>query len=257
MRHLGKFVLLSGVVFFLFACTPGSNNGEKAKIDDTKELRTNEEVKAIIHENFKEMSTAMDEVHAEYKEDWSEPNQKWIYNPNEDEEGFEEPKRIGTAALESHVDEQFLDTIVKEYLQAYFCNCDRYHIFSSSDADIRFEVLEQDDSYVKARAIRLYDYIYENPGTFTYEYIKDGDNWKLLDVAFVTTEEEPLNITFEDVEYYIDYETEKKKETILVEEYEEDGTDYLVIKRDGWIDVMDKENSKLNYHRSVVLNGKR
>lgn len=255
-RWLLSLICIS--ITFLFACGSHSNNNTKQvqNPDDHVEQLSKDEVQEIIHNNFQMLREEMNQIYNDYEAEWTELMSTWIEKPDKavTSSDFKKPQEIVTEALSPYVSEPLIDDIVKEYLLAYFCQCNDYYIFQESDAEIRFEVLEQRENYFKAKSLHLYDYVHENPGTFTYEYEKTDDGWKFKHIGFVSAEEEPLDITFDEIKYYTDLSTGEKKEAVLLEEIEVDGREYLVIQREGWVDVIDKEDSSLHYEKSKIYN---
>lgn len=250
-RHWLLFILLIGTGL-LFGC--GTTSLSKV---DSVEQQTNAlseaEVQGIIQGNFKAMREEMNQIYETYGAEWTDPVPEWVKSRGTSAD-FAEPKAIGKEALSPYVSDSLIDQIVTEYLQAYFCECDDYYVFQETDAEVRLNILEQDEAYFKAEALHLYDYVYKNPGTFTYEFEKTDEDWKLLAVEFVSAEESPFDLTFEEIQYYTDVATDEVKEATFIDEIEVAGREYLVVSREDWVDVIDKQDSSLHYEKSKEYN---
>jgi len=89
---------------------------------------------------------------------------------------------------------------------------------------------------------------YDPPETIVLDYVKEDEKWKLAGYQTISTEEEPFNLTFEDLQYsFTDYETGKVIEGEFVDEIEHDGENYLVIKYGEYQMVRNVKDSTFGY----------
>src|SRR5699024_12483343 len=124
----------------------------------------------------------------------------------------------------------------------------------------RFQVLEQTEKSFKASTIRLATFAEYDPSeTVVLDYVQEDGNWKFNGFEKIPTEEEPLNLTSEDLKYaFTDPESGKVIDGELVEETVIDGEDYIVMKYDDYYEVRNVKDSSLILYEeseSVVEEG--
>lgn len=255
MKRRNFFLIAIILLLVLVGCEFGA--GGKSKANSSKKAvkeKTTEEIQSIVHESFESIQVAMEELHKKNKDKWSADNAVWVTDPEKDEEGFKEAYDLAEESLTDLVTSDFMETLATEYLQAYFCECDSYYVFSDKDAMTRFEVVSQDKNSFTTSSLFLYDFYYEDPGTYTFDYIKEDGKWKFNGAEFISAKDKPLDLTFEDVAEYKDFETGKMKRSKLIDEIKVKGRKYLVISRDFWVDVIAVKDSTINYELGKKYN---
>src|SRR5690625_4794862 len=147
------------------------------------------------------------------------------------------------------VTEQGFEDMIGKYLYVYMGQSDIWGIVRESDIVIRFQLLEQTENSFKVSTLRLAtEAEYDPPETIVLDYVKEDEKWKLAGYQTISTEEEPFNLTFEDLQYsFTDYETGKVIEGEFVDEIEHDGENYLVIKYGEYQMVRNVKDSTFGY----------
>lgn len=221
-----------------------ANDAEPKETEQAPEL-TDEEAKKIIIEGFRNIELEMEKLQEEHSQvwmqvDWLEPKDAEIY-----EEGME----ITRAALADYIAEPSLDDYVTTYLYAYFNFLDGSGM-SSKDIGVRFEVVEQTEDSLKASYLLLADEAeYVTPGKRIVQFIKEEESWKLSDDEFISAEEEPLELTFADLEDYYQLLAENYDmpgELELIDEVENGEETFIVYAMDGFVMARNVSDSSLN-----------
>src|SRR5699024_9416180 len=152
--------------------------------------------------------------------------------------------------IQEFVTEKGLEEMIIPYLSVYLRDTDRWGIITEEDIGVRFQVLEQTEKSFKASTIRLATFAEYDPSeTVVLDYVQEDGNWKFNGFEKITTEEEPLNLTSEDLKYaFTDPETGKVIEGELVEETVIDGEDYIVMKYDDYYEARNVKDSSLIFY---------
>lgn len=163
-------------------------------------------------------------------------------------EEFLEASAALQQALKPLLTDEALDTFGDGFLITYFCECDAYFTWSVYDLKAQFMVTEQTADTFVATSITLGNELYNEGFTSEWHFKKDKGQWKLDDYVYVSTDEELLALTFEDIDAAF-FDDEAKQSTItFVDEVERDGSSFIVIKTDhDYIQAYDTETGALNH----------
>lgn len=255
LKKRKMMIVLLFVLMLLIVLGLVLNHKQELKATEQKpSVRTVEEIQSIVHDNFSNVQQTMEKLKQRYYTEWNGGEVGWQETPEEHIENFSKKYNITKHTLTTYLTDEVVDELVTEYMQAYFCECDLFYVLNERDATTRFEVMQQSEKRFTVRSLFLYDYYYEDPGTYTFNFVKEDEAWKLAHAEFVSATEVPLNIRFEDVEDYIDFKTNERVESEFIEEIEVSGKKYIVIKRDDWVDVLSVEDSKIEYNLGKKYN---
>src|SRR5699024_3419103 len=142
--------------------------------------------------------------------------------------------------------------VIKDEVHAlhkvYTCYCDNYFIYEPKDTKVRFEVTENTNDMFKAETMTLDDG-YGTGWTNKWTFKKEDDEWKLSNYDYVLPDEEPLPLTYEDLEdAYDDPETEGSETIKCIEYIGIEDIPHLVIQRENNdIEIYNTNTGVMNY----------
>lgn len=264
MKKIYLFVILLLLTLLLFGCNTeaenGSNDSANEKIESNKDveeldtseeenveeskLMSDEEIKEIIKNNLDEMEHS---VQANFDESIM-PINETTFAAGESSVKAESIVSNTKNDFENLVAQDALDKWVRIYLYSAYISYHREYL-NSDDLHTRFEVVNQSDDQFEVSFINLENdsgvsYI---AGTQHLFYINENDSWVIQKREYISPEEKPLHLTFDDLkEYYSQFDEDKIKFE-AIEETEVNGIKYLIYKLDNQYHARNVNDSMYNY----------
>lgn len=173
----------------------------------------------------------------------------WFMLEDEDPDEFaDELKRI-KYSLSAFITDDYLDKQARELLEVYTCYCDSYFVFDEKDTLAGFELTELTNDTFKAETITLDDGFYGVGWTNEWSFKKEDGAWKLDNFDYTFADDEPLQLTYKDIEHsYYNEETGKLEAINFVEYINVDDVQHLVIQRkSGDIEIYNTETGVMNF----------
>lgn len=221
------------------------DKGEKKVIKDKiqKELTT-EEAAEVVRDNLRQIEDAlpnyselppdegdaMFQTIADIRDDNYKENEEAISLINEVKED-----------LKDYFTENSLERMAIRYLVDAHSSMDKDFLIAR-DIEARYTIEKQEDNTFTFSFIRLVDEEgTRSAGTFTVQYAYENGKWRMVDYNFLSTDEQSLQLTFDDLDFYYtrlremtandDYAQNYDYEPIEIMEIGYD--DYLVFELDG------------------------
>lgn len=260
-RH-GWLILIIAILFILSACNVAEEAGVEVKDElDTAKVKSAskeeateslnvEEVQKIIEGKVLEMHSVMRQIIDDHDEEWFTKMQKWVLNEENEDEYFKVELDQVRAELSSVMTDQAFVQLAKDLLPFYFCDCGAYDTIREKDARIGVEIINQSANYFQATSLSIGDVAFREKGwTNKWGFKKDGADWKLDKHQYIQAEEEPLNLTFDDLDYaFKDYETDKIRKIEFVENIMFEDREHLIIQyEDGFYDAYDVKDGSVYF----------
>lgn len=219
---------------------------EQVEEEEDFEKLTDEEAQKIIQKNLKATHEIVKKLVQE-NQDWYTLNYEDILSQEGQSEEVQEALTKVEKALAKVMTEKALENkaLTSEYLYAFTCQCDSFMLPMPADADVQFRMEDQTETTFTATSLIPHTEgpMEVTPGTYTWHFIKEDGVWKYDEITFVSADEEPFDLTFEDVKqiysYYSDIE--------LLDEVEDGNDTYFIIKTDDFILAVNKHDSRTNY----------
>ncbi|MBP1971359.1 flagellar biosynthesis GTPase FlhF [Virgibacillus natechei] len=244
MLKKSNLLLLFLLVLLLSACNEdvdaneaqNENQDEEStheeQEEETAELEV-EEVQQIMEENVKEIHRIMSQIHDENYLEWTQ--QEWSMDIENEGEEFQAAFAIVRESLTELMTDNGLDQQVEHLLRSYFCGCDTYGVFMETDTQINIEIMDQSEDRFQATSMTLgSEALIHHGWTNEWHFKMEGENWKLDEYHRIDPDEEPLDLTFDDLQNaFRDYETGEIKEMELVDETEIGGERFIIIKNES------------------------
>lgn len=238
-------MMVFSISFILIMAACGDEEAvevSEVQADEKEEtaLLADNEIKAIIIDNLQQIDEVMDGIQEEYTHEWQ--GATWIDEPSVDQEKFDYAENIVREKLAHLATPSYLDSVSHAYLIQYFNWLDSFMIDEHS-LDVRFQVLDQTEDQFVVQAIQLFhEQGYQSVGTNVLTYVKQDGGWKAHYYEYVNTDDEYLNLTFEDLEEY--YGPGKIE---FVEEVTRGNETYIVTKQDDIYEARNVRNSETDY----------
>lgn len=244
------WILMLLFSFLLIGCNtntetePTIKKVEKSDEENDEKTMSDEHIKDIIKTNLDKME---DRVQADFDESLM-PIDENTFAAGKSSEKTENIVDETKEDFEHLVAANLLDEWVRCYLYSTYVSYHREYL-NSDEIQTRFEVLDQSDDHFEVSFITL-----ENEGGISYlagtqhlHYIKENEHWVIEDIEFITPDEKPLNLTFDDLKEYYSQFNEGNLSFEAIEETEIDGVTYLVYKIDNLYYARNVNDSMYNY----------
>ena len=211
------------------------NSGANAESEGSD----NEKLKHNLNSTVKQIHTFMSE---------EQDTHDWFMLEEEHPNKFKKELNRIKQPLSAFIADSALKEQAQTLLKVYSCYCDNYFIYEPKDTKISFEVTEKTDDMFKAETITLDDG-YGTGWTNKWAFKKENDEWKLSNYDYVLPDEEPLQLTYEDLEdAYDDPETEESEAIKFLEYIDIEDIRHLVIQRENKdIEIYNTNTGVMNY----------
>ncbi|WP_029425269.1 hypothetical protein [Alkalibacillus haloalkaliphilus] len=257
MRNYFIFLLI-GLFFLISACEESAvekedsleNDQEKEEEVASEEEKTNnelslEEVREIIEQREEEEEKILEQVLDNHFHDFSGVN--WGVEVGEDDQEFDKAVGIVREELSEVMTADMLDEEAETITIATFCECDAYYSGMES-VDARLEIVEQTEEYFQVKFLSIEPMGMDEQGGIQNVWdfkLEDQDTWKLDQKQAISPEEEPLNLTVDDMkEVYNNWGNSVE----FVEEREYEDENYLVFKdSNDFYNVWNVKDASTNY----------
>lgn len=247
-----KWLLLLLFSFLLIGCNTNTETEPTIKVKNVEKSDEENDEKTMSDAHIKDIiKTNLDEMEYSVQTNFDEslmPIDETTFAAGESSEKAENIVSETKKDFEHLVAASILDEWVRCYLYSAYVSYHREYL-NSDDIQARFEVLDQSDDQFEISFITL-----ENEGGVSYlagtqhlYYIKENEHWVIEEHEFITPEEEPLNLTFDDLKEYYSQFNEGQLSFEAIEETEVDGVTYLVYKIDGQHYARNVDDSMYNY----------
>ena len=224
-------ILLILLIAFLSACKDEESLDAESEteIEEETEVEEEEEPEPVVEELTTEeaqeiVQTTIDELMERFQE--VAHNNPEIYGIDFDAEtkAASDVIEFTSESLSDLATKKYVENFAPYYLEAFTCDCDAYELLHSSMAVIGFKIVNQDKNSFEATSKTIGNDMYPGPGaTYSWYFKNEDDVWKIDDVSAISAEEEPLNLTFDELDNYFD-------NTEFVDEIDQDGDKYIVVK---------------------------
>jgi len=215
--------------------TASGNNGEKAESEGSDNEKLKHKLKSTVKQIHKTMSEEQD-------------THDWFMLEEEHPDKFNQELNRIKQPLSAFIADNALKEQARALLKVYTCYCDNYFIYEPKDTKVSFEVTEKTDDMFKAETMTLDDG-YGTGWTNKWTFKKEDDEWKLSNYDYVLPDEEPLQLTYEDLEdAYDDPETEGSEAIKFLEYIDIEDIPHLVIQRENKdIEIYNTNTGVMNY----------
>lgn len=257
MKRNWLYVLILIVFFTLAGCGQSNSPDVSTKDHTPSERQTNEKSETtrnlsddkaykVIRSTLLKLDSITSKLQQRHPE-WFN-----IAIENADEESYTDEfynaSEVFQQELKPILTRQALDKFGDGLLITYFCSCDAYSYWTVHDLKTRLMIKEQTADTFVATSLTLGNELSNIGFTNEWHFKKDDGTWKLDDYVYVSSDDQPLQLTFEDVEDYFHNEETNKSMVTLVDEVESDGASFIVVENDNnYIQAFNVDTGELNH----------
>src|SRR5699024_2113820 len=238
-----RTILLFIVLIGLVGCNHLSQTSEKDKEDNADDEQDPDVAEVLNKDKKKSDSTTASGNNGEKAESEGSDNEKLKHKLKSTVKQIHK-----TMSEEQDTHDWFMLEEELALIKVYSCYCDNYFIYEPKDTKVSFEVTEKTDDMFKAETMTLDDG-YGTGWTNKWTFKKEDDEWKLSNYDYVLPDEEPLQLTYEDLEdAYDDPETEGSEAIKFLEYIDIEDIPHLVIQRENKdIEIYNTNTGVMNY----------
>lgn len=213
--------------------------GNKITEQQAPKKLTVEETGNIAKSTLKGIRLTMETLAAEHEEWHLQP---WITNPADNKAKYDQALFTVQNSLSQYFTKNSAEKYAPAYLQEFFWAYEGFSMADENLLDVRFRVEEQAENRFVVSSITIESEAgYYSPGTNRLEYVKEGENWKINSYQFIPSQEQPLNLTKQDIE-----EAFVKNGYTVIDQFQHNGTTYFIIGYENqWMSAINTLNGHL------------
>ncbi|MDN4494753.1 S-layer homology domain-containing protein [Ureibacillus aquaedulcis] len=164
---------------------------EEAIVDTDLNKVTEDEAKEIVGELMSGIVETFNRLGEEHNWSFDNPPDFKILRPE----------------LLNYASEDFTDGFLKTVKDEFFCSCDMPP-YPQENLDIQFTLHENTGDRFVASSIEL-DNMISSGSTIYYTVVKENGKWVMDHYKWVSVEEEPVNLSWEEIKPYLDQQGQK------------------------------------------------